>query len=235
MTSATIEPAQQTAARVAGALYLVINAIQLFAEIFLRAPLLVAGDAARTAERIVASETQFRLSIVSLLLVVAGEVALLVALYVVLKPINRNLALLAAFWRLTKAVIFALATLNDFVGLSLLSGAEYLRVFDTKQLQALARMFLTFRHTGGLIGAVFLGLGSAVFAWLWWKSRYIPRGLAAWGILSSLLMAMIIPTTMVLPDLTSVFGPAYWAPLFIFELILGVWLLVKGIRVPERA
>lgn len=232
MTLGTIEPAQHTAAKVAGFLYLVTIVISLLAELYLRAPLLVRGDAAQTAQNIVASERQFRISIVSGLVAVAGDVILLVALYVVLKPIDRNLALLAAFWRLTKCALFAVMALNDFVALSLLSGAEYLRPFDTKQLQALARMFISVRHAGGLIGAVFLGLGSTVFAYLWLKSRYIPRGLAAWGIFSSLVLAIGILGIMVFPDLASVVGPAYWAPLFIFEVTLGFWLLVKGIRAP---
>lgn len=223
---------RQSTARIAGLLYLITMIIPLLAEIFLREPLIVRADPAQTARNIAASVGQFRLSIVSGLVAVAGEVILLVALYVVLESINRNLAFLAAFWRLVKCAIFALIALNDFVALSLLSGAEYLRAFDTSQLQALARMFISVRHDGGLIGGVFLGLGSTVFAYLWLKSRYIPRGLAAWGIFSSLVLAIGILAIMIAPGLRSVMGPTYWAPLFIFEVTLGVWLLVKGIRAP---
>jgi hypothetical protein len=224
---------QQRAAKVAGSLYLVTFVIQLFAELYLRAPLLVRGDAAQTARNILASEGQFRMSIASLLVAVAGRVILLVALYVVLEPINRHLAFLAAFWRLVECTIFAIIGLNDFIVLRLLSGAVYLQAVDTQQLQALARMFLSVRHEGGQVGSVFWGLGSAVFAYLWFKSRYIPRGLAAWGIFASLVLAIGILLLMVFPGLTSVVGPAYWAPLFIFEVTLGVLLLVKGIRVPQ--
>jgi hypothetical protein len=105
-----------------------------------------------------------------------------------------------------------------------------LQAFETKQLQALAELFISARHDAGFIGAVFLGLGSTVFAYLWLKSRYIPRGLAAWGIFSSLTLAIGILSLMVFPGLASAVGPAYWAPIFIFEVILGLWLLVKGIQ-----
>jgi len=233
MTLRMIERTQQTAARVAGFLYLATLVIQMFAELYLRAPLLVRGDAAQTATNIAASEELFRISIVSILMGTAGRVGLLVALYVVLEPINRHAALLAAFWRLVECAVFAIIALNDFLALSLLSGAEYLRAIDTKELQALARMFLSVRHSGGLIGGVFLGLGSTVFAYLWLKSRYIPRALAASGIFSSLVLAAGILSIMIVPGLTSVVGPAYWAPLFIFEVALGFWLLVKGIRAPR--
>jgi hypothetical protein len=236
MTPSTIEPAQRTAAKVAGFLYLVTMGISLLAELYLRAPLLVPGDAAQTGKNIAASERLFRLSIVSGLIAVAGEIILLVALYVVLEPINRYAALIAAFLWLAKCVIFAVIALNDFVALSLLSGAEYLRAFDTRQLQALARMFISVRHAGGLIGAVFLGLGSTVLAYLWLKSRYIPRGLAAWGIFSSLVLAIAILSIMVFPDSASIVGPAirhfYWVPMFIFEIALGFWLLIQGIQAP---
>lgn len=235
MTLRTIEPAQLTAARVAGVLYLVTLVIQMVAELYLRAPLLVRGDAAQTARNIAASEHLFRISIASILMGSAGRVLLVVALYVVLKPINRHAALLAAFWRLVECAIFAIIALNDFVVLSLLSGAEYLRAIDTKELQALARMFLSVRHSGGLIGSVFLGLGSAVFAYLWFQSRYIPRALAAWGIFSSSVLAIGILGIMAFPGLAPVVGPGYWAPLFLFEVTLGFWLLVKGIRVPAES
>jgi len=94
MTLRTIEPQQHTAAKVAGFLYLVTMVIPLLADLFLRGPLITHGDAAQTAKNIVASERLFRLSIVSGLMTVAGEVILLVALYIVLEPINRNVALL---------------------------------------------------------------------------------------------------------------------------------------------
>jgi hypothetical protein len=230
MTLRAIEPEQQTVAKVAGFLYLVTMVIPLLAEIYLRAPLIVHGDAVQTAKNIVASERLFRLSIVSGLIAVAGEVILLVALYVVLKPINRNVALLATFWRLAKCVIFAVIAMGDFVALRLLSGAGYLRAFEAKQLQALAGLFISARHDGGFIGAVFLGLGSTAFAYLWLKSRYIPRGLAAWGIFSSLVLAIGIGGIMVFPGLASVVGPAYWLPIFIFEVTLGLWLPVQGIQ-----
>lgn len=230
MTPRAIEPAQRTAAKVAGFLYLVTMVILLLTEVYLRSPLIVHSDAVQTARNVVASERQFRLSIVSGLMTVAAEIILLVALYIVLEPINRNMALLATFWRLAKCVIFAVIALSDFLALRLLSGAGYLQAFEAKQLQALAGLFINARHDGGLIGGVFLGLGSTTFAYLWWKSRYIPRGLAASGIFASLALAIGILAIMSFPGLRSVVGPAYWAPMFIFEVTLGLWLLVKGIQ-----
>jgi Domain of unknown function (DUF4386) len=119
----------------------------------------VAGDAVQTARNIVASERLLRIGTVSDLITFAGDVILVWALYVVLKPINRKVALLAAFWRLAECSIPGVITLNDFVALRFLSGADYLRAFDTAQLQALARLFVGVQADGFRIGFVFFGLG----------------------------------------------------------------------------
>src|SRR5436190_20682488 len=126
MTTVTIEPAQRTAAKVAGAIYLIAMATSMFAELYARAPLIVTGNAAQTAINIAASERLFRVGSVIHLITFASDAVLAVALYVVLRPINRHVALLGAFWRLVDCAILAVNMLNDFVILRLLSGTAAL-------------------------------------------------------------------------------------------------------------
>jgi Domain of unknown function (DUF4386) len=227
-----IAPAQRAAAKVAGFLYLFTMATGIFGESFVRGRLIVRDDALQTARNIAASERLFRLGIASDLITVAGVIVLLWALYVVLAPIDRNVALLAAFLRLAENAIAGATIINAFVALRLLSGADYWRVFDTTQLQVLARLFIGGQGAGLRIAFVLLGLGSTVFSYLWLKSRYIPRALAAWGIFSSLALASLTLAIMVFPGLGDVLGLAYMAPMFVYEVGLGLWLLVKGIHVP---
>jgi len=234
MTLPAIEPAQRTAARLVGFLYLLTNATAIFA-FTVRGRLIVHGDAAQTAGNIAASERLFRVGIVAELITVAAVILLVAASYVVLKPVNRNAALAAVFWRLAENFILAIVVLNELAALRLLSGAEYLRAVDTQQLQALAFTLLRVYGDGFRVGFVFLGLGSAVFAYLWLKSRYIPRALAAVGIFGSLLMAIVESATLVFPGLASAVGMAYMAPMGVFEIGGGFWLLVKGIRAPSGA
>src|SRR5438477_9415492 len=151
----SLEAAQFTAARVAGWMYLLGLVAANFAEFYARGQLIVSGDSARVA----ASVQVFRLGIVSDLITTASVVVLLLALYVVLKPVSRNHALLAAFWRLVECSIFAVIALNDFVALQLLGGSDYLGAFDAKQLQALARIFVAVHGDGYLMGLFFYGLG----------------------------------------------------------------------------
>ena len=230
--SSTIEPEQRVAATVAGYVYLIAMATSMFAEIYARAPLMVRGNAAQTAINIAANERLFRIGSVIHLLTFASDAVLAVALYVVLRPVNRNLALLAAVWRLVDCSILSVNMLNDFIVLRLVSGTDYLRVFDTKQLQALARLFYSVEASGFQIGFVFLGLGSTVFSVLWLKSRYIPRALAGWGIFASLVLAIVTLVILVFPTLGDAVGLTYMAPMFFYEVGLGLWLLIKGVRIP---
>jgi hypothetical protein len=229
--STTITPEQRTAARVAGCIYLIAMATSMFAELYLRGSLIVPRDAVQTALNIAASERFFRISSVIHLLTFASDAMLAVALYTILEPINKSVALLAAFWRLADCAILSVAVLNDFAALPFLADTEYLRAFEPRQLQVLARVFLSIGVAGYQLGFVFLGLGSIAFSYLWLKSRYIPRALAAWGIFASLILALGTLAIMIFPTL-GVIGLSYMAPMFFYEVGLGLWLLLKGLRAP---
>jgi Domain of unknown function (DUF4386) len=232
--AAAIEPAHQTAAKVVGFLYLFAMALSIFGEAFVRGRLIVPRDAVQTAVNIAASETLFRLSIVTDLLLYVCDIVLFWGLYVILKRVNKDAALLATCFRLVETAILAVTTLTAFIALRLLGGGSYLEAIETAQLQALARAFLSIYGIGLSIGFVFLGLGSAVFSYVWLKSRYIPRVLAAWGIFSSLVLAIFSLATMVYPRVWEVMGMAYMMPMGLYEVGLGLWLLIKGLREPSR-
>lgn len=230
-TGAAIEPAQQIAAKVVGFLYLLAMAISIFGE-STRGGLILPHDAVQTAANIADSQALFRFSIVGDLLVYVCDIVLFWGLYVILKRINKDVALLAAFFRLVETAIIGVTTLTAFIALRLLSGADYLQAINAPQLQALARGFLSIYGIGLSVGFVFLGIGSAVFSYLWLKSRYIPRALAALGIFSSLLLATMSLVTLVFPIVWDRVGMAYMMPMGLYEVGLGVWLLVKGLKAP---
>jgi uncharacterized protein DUF4386 len=237
MTPGIIEPSQQSAAKAAGFLYLFLVLVALLSEFYVRLRLVVPADPAQTARNLGLSSRLFRIGIFGDLVTVAGDIALICALYVILKPVNRTLALLAVFWRLAACSVLAATILNDFAALRLLSGAGYLNAFSSEQLQALARYYFDLEILGYRIGAAFFALGTLAFAYLWYKSRYIPRPLAVWGILSSLLPLIVVPSVMLFPRVEEVFGNIRRArtgiPMIIFEIVLGIWLLVKGVRAPQ--
>lgn len=217
-----ITPAQRTAAKIAGAWYLFAMAAGMFAEFFTR-------SGPKTAANIAANIELYRLGTISHLVVFAGDVILAVSLYLILRPVNRNVARLAVAWRLIACAVLAANMLNDFAILHVVSGAEYLKAFDAKQLEALVRLFYSIEGAGFQIGFVFLGLGSAIYSYVWLQSRYIPRGLAALGIFASSVMVLVTLAILSFPALR-VLGLSYMAPMFFYEVGLGLWLLIKGLR-----
>lgn len=151
----------------------------------------------------------------------------------VLAPVGRHAALLATFLRVAENSIAAASLVGDAVALRLLSGAGYLAPLPDEHLHALARLFAGVQGAGLQIAFVFLGLGSAIFSGLWWRSRYVPRLIAGWGIVASLLLAVATALVLVWPDLGGRLGLSYMMPMGVYEVGLGLWLLVRRLRAPE--
>lgn len=231
MTIGGITEGQRRAATVAGIAYLFALAPAVFAEFYVRGQL-VTGNAAQTAQNILANERLFRLGIASNLTVFAADVVLIVALYLVLEPVNRGLALLAAAWGLIETATLVSVILSDLDVLRILDG------FGVDRLQALASWSLGAHGDAYNIGLVFAGLRSSAFCYLWLRSRLIPRGLATWGVLASVLMGGCAFAFIVFPELARVVGvEIYGTPIFLFELTIGLWLVFKGLlpTVQERS
>jgi hypothetical protein len=235
MTS-TIDNSQRAAAKVAGFAYLFTMVIVVFANYGLLNPLFVPGNAAETARNIVAHERQFRITVTCFLGYSAGVVVLLAALYVILKPVNQGLALVGALFRLVFALLWLLTTLNMLSALRLLSSASYLQVFEADRLQAWARLYLGGNFDAYYVGLPFFGLAATVCSYLWLKSDYIPKGLAAFGVIASAWCVICAFVFLIFPNFNKMVND-YWfdSPMALFELALGFWLLFKGLRPSEIA
>lgn len=226
----SLEPSQRVATKLVGFLYLFTNATAIIGFV-IREKLIVPRDATQTATNIVSSERLFRIGIAAELITVVGVIILIWGLYVILKPVDRNLAWLGTFLRLTENFVLAFIVVQEFTTLAFLKSATTLQGFDAHQLQGLAYTFLRVYGDAFNIGFLFLGLGSAVFSYVWLKSRYIPRLLAAWGIFASLVMAFMSLAIIVFPRLAAL-GLTYMMPMGVYEFGLGFWLLIKGLRLP---
>ncbi len=234
MENQTSIPSQFKAARIAGLLYLVAMATGLFAEFYVHFPsaLIISGDVAKTASNIMAKEQLYRIGIANNLITFTIDVVLIWTLYVLLKPVNRNLALLAVFFRLVETTIACIAIIISYVAMQFVSDADHLKAFDTNQIQALTILHDTYALSFVVV-AIFLGSGSTIFNYLLFKSRYIPKALAAWGIFASLLLLMSQFAIIIFPDVEKIIIPACYGPIAIDEIALGFWLLIKGANIPE--
>jgi hypothetical protein len=234
MVTNTIDQVQHGASRLAGIMYLLTIATGNFADFYVRRQLFVSDDPVQTLRNIAASGLLVRVGIGSDLITIVGSVILLVALYVILKPINKGAALVAVFLWLLECSVAAVVTLNTVAALFLLSGKAFSQAFSTDNLEMLAQLFLSADRAGNRIAALLFGLGSTLFCYLWFKSRYIPRAMAAWGILSSLLPIIASLAIVMFPALIDF--PLRRArsglPIMTFEVMLGLWLLLKGTRAP---
>src|SRR6266404_934340 len=231
MTTCAIDNSQRTAAKVAGFSGLFAMAIVVFANYVLLNPLIVPGNAAETARNIAAHETQVRVISTCFLTYSASVFVLLTALYVILKPVNRLLALIGALSRFVFASLWLLTTLNLLGALRILGSASYLQVFEADRLQALARLSMAANFDDYYVGLPFFGLAATVCAYLWLKSNYIPKGLAVFGVISSAWCVLCAFVFLIFPHFNKIVND-YWfdSPMAIFELVLSFWLLFKGLQ-----
>jgi hypothetical protein len=218
---------RQNYARLVGFLYVFSNATAIFA-FWVRSQLLVSRDPGRTAENVIAAETLFRAGLAAELVTIVATTALVLGSYVVLRGVDRNLGLLAVLWRVLENAVLASLTFASFVALGILQS----EAAEPRLLQGVAYALIRVHMYGFQVGFLFLGLGSALLSYLWLKSRYIPRLLAWLGIFASLLMALVSLLLIVSPGLLRIITLGYMAPMGIFELGLGFWLLVRGVNVP---
>lgn len=225
---------QYKAARLAGLLFLVAMATGLFAEFYVRFPstLIIPGDAEKTAGNIMANERLYRIGIANNIITFAISVVIIWALYVLLRPVNRNLALLAVFFRIMETTVACFAIVNYYVAMQFISEFDLQNEFGSNQMQALTILHNTYALTF-IVVAIFLGLGSTVFNYLFLKSGYIPRILAGWGIFSSLVLLLSQFVIIIFPEVERTIIPACYGPIVIDEIALGFWLLIKGVNIPR--
>ncbi len=211
----------------------------LFAEAHVRGSLIVSGDAAATAHNIQGSETLFRVGLAGEMLTCVCDVALSMILYVLLRPVSRNLALLGAFFRLTFVAIYSVAKLFEIAALVALGRADYLKAFNPQQLYALAYMSLRVHSLGYGVSLLFFGFCSVLFGHLIYRSGYLPRTLGILLVIGGWGYVLFSLAQMLAPEFAATWlFPWLMLPAFPAELGLALWLLVKGVDVPrweERA
>jgi hypothetical protein len=216
-------------ARFAGLLYLLASIPAPFALIYVPNTLIVKGDATATANHIRASETLFRLGIASELFGFIMFIFVVLALYRLFKGVNEKHALAMAILLLISLPISLVNGLNDLAALILLSGADFLSVFEARQLDALAYVFVRLHGQGFVVAQIFWGLWLFPFGILVIRSGFIPRVLgyslfiAGFGnVASSFTSLLPLPYAPVVDRIASVLTAA--------ELPIIFWLLIWGAK-----
>jgi hypothetical protein len=218
-------------ARVAGLAYVVTIMLGIFSVSYIDSNILVPGNNAATVDNIMNNELRFRISIASEIILYALVVLLSHALYVILKTVNRNLALLALLWRIAEAIIgVGVTVLTGLIPLLLLNGEA---TFEQDQLQALVGLFLQVRSAGLDVVLIFIGMGGTLFCYLFFTAKFVPRILAVWGMITYLSMLILSLVSILSPNFPESVKMIFYAPGGLFEILFGLWLLTKGINVEQ--
>ncbi len=221
---------QKLYARVAGVSYIVTIMLGIFSVNFVASSIIVPDNNEATVNNILSNESLFHIGVASEILMYVLVILLAFSLYVVLKPINKNLAFLALLWRTGEAIIGAATIiLSGLVPILLLRESS---TFEPEKLQTLVKILLDVRSSGLDIVLIFIGMGGTIFCYLFYKSGYIPKLLTLWGIVTYLIM-LILSFTSILTPISDTVKLAFYAPGGLFELFLGFWLLIKSVRISE--
>jgi hypothetical protein len=188
-----------------------------------------------TAHSIAAWETLYRIGLLCGLLGTISTVLLAIGLFVTLKPVDANLAMTALLFRLAESVIGGVASVFSFANLQIYLDANHPSAFSADQLGALADLVSRTSAVGINISVVFFSVGSSIFFYLFLKSGYIPRFLALWGMLGSLLCLTVFVGNLLLSQSSDALLGIGALPIGIAEPVLGLWLLIRGVNTRAHA
>lgn len=236
MTSGLVEKTPLFYARVVGFGLLLMAILAIFANFFVFERMIVAGDAAATIANITADELLFRFGILSFVLVLILDVIVAWALYILLKRVNRNMAMLAALFRLFYTAIFAAAIFNFLSVLQLIRGQSYLGILETNQLHVQVLTLIDAFNNGWIIGLVFFGIHLLIIGYLVLNSEFMPKFIGVFLIVAGMgyLIDNFAKITMLnYADYEIIFILIVAIPGAVAELTLAVWLLAKGRKIPE--
>ncbi len=221
----------QVRARTAGLLYLIIIVLGLLGEAVVRGSLVVSGDAAATAQRIMESQLLWRLGVAGELVLLVCAVGLTMLWYLLLRPVNKNLTLLAIFFAVMSLAVESVSALYLQAALAPLSNSAYLQVLDPAQRNAMAYLAIVSHSNAFGVALIFFGVECLIVGYLIRKSGYFPKAIGVLMQIAGVCYLVNSFSLVLSPSLASVLFPAILAPAFIGESSFCLWLLIKGVDV----
>jgi hypothetical protein len=230
-TKASFSP--QPWARAGGAAYLIIIVLGFIGEMFIRNKLIVPGDPTATAHNILTHPFLWRMGIAGDLTMHICDAVVGVVYYILLKPVNKNLALMALFLGLVQTAVLVANKMNLVMPLLLLGNGAYLKVLDPNQLQVFAYLSVVAHGYGFGIGLIFFGFECLLDGWLLIKSGYFPPVLGIMIQIAGVCYLLNSFALILSPALADALFPAILLPPFIGELSMSLWLLFKGVNLAK--
>ena len=229
MTDLPFKMSPKICSRIGGVLYLVIIAVGLFGEAFVRQRLIVSGDAAATAANIRSMESLWRFGIASELFLLLCALTTTWIFLVLLRPVSADLAWLATFFNLVSIAVEAGIQLQLLAALFPLANAGYLRAFAPEQLYAMTYLSVKLHGYGFGVSLIFFSGFCLVMGYLIFRSGYLPKALGVLLQIAGLCYLTNSFAMLVAPHFADRIFPAILVPAFIAELSLALWLSIKGV------
>ena len=229
MVNYSNDTSPQVYARFGGVLYLIIIVAGIFGELFVRGTLVVWGDPAATANNIIGSQLLWRIGIAGDLLMHVCDLGLMLVFYRLLRPVNKDLSLLALLFFLIQVAVLVANKIILLMPLFLLSDADYLKALEPNQLHALAYLSIKLHGYGFSIGLVFFGFTCLLYGHLIYKSGYLPRFIGVLMQIAGLAYLTDCFALLIAPAFEAMISPGVLIPALIAELTLCLWLIVKGV------
>jgi hypothetical protein len=233
MEERQVEASPQVLSRIGGVLYLIIIIIGLFDEAFVRSKIIVSGDATATAANVRSFESLWRFGIAAEFVLLICGITLTLIFFILLRPVSKDLALLAIFFNLVSLAIEASVQLYLLGALFPLGKAEYLKAFTPEQLYAMASLSVRSHGYGFGVALIFFGCACLILGYLIFRSGYLPKTV---GVLMQIAGLSYLTDSFALilaPGFANRIFPAILVPAFIGEASLCLWLLVKGVNVEK--
>ena len=228
-----VEASPRVLSRIGGVLYLITIVLGAVGELFVRGGIVVPGDATATAANLRSMESLWRFGIASELFLGICTIALTLILYVLLRPVSRDLALLATFFSLIAIAVETAYSLQLVEALFPLGNAAYLKAFTPEQLYAMASLSIKAHANGFGIALLFFGCFFPVVGYLIFKSGYFPKAIGILYLIPGLSYLTSSFALILAPTFAGRFYFVMAGPALIGEASLCLWLLVKGVNVPK--
>lgn len=231
MTPGIAEASLNKTAKMAGLLFLSTLVVPLLNWLLVLSRLIAPGRVDETARNVLANEFLFRVNVLAYVVTSLIVVALASALYVLLEPMSKSLAVVALCLKLMEGAVWAVLAVGHIGALLVLNGRASSVGFEPGQVEALVGGWLDGHMQATAVAGVLSGLGFVVFLHLLYRSRYVPRALSGFGVLSYALLFAYDSILILSPEHSKITAIQVvgWGPSVLVEIAMGSWLLVRGI------
>jgi hypothetical protein len=233
MKNSTLETSPQWYARLAGILYLAVIALGIFAEAYSLGHFRAAGDVATLAQTILAEPILWNLSVFANLMLIMCVIPLSWLLYLLLRPVNQNLMMLAVFFNLLSLAVEIISKLCQVLVKPILTSASMTKSFEPAQLHALANFALRSHDIAFNIALILFGATCIIYGYLIVKSGFLPKLIGVLMQIAGVCYLVACFSALFFPTFSNMISPAILLPPLVGEASLCLWLMVKGVNLSK--